>query len=297
MPPATREESISFGPTFEDGQFSLFCMQSMVKAKKMHGHIIELRSDPIIRPSKFIELFRVHVLWTRNRWIQTNCRTRASFSGPLMFYWCYLLADVSAMGSWPFFCFRKISSWPCVWNYTPGSKQGRLSEKKTAVRQWITVLWPDKCLSEEWMRKLGVCQESHTHKQSLMCSCTHVCMQMPASLHMERQKQNLEPNHFYYLDGTLARVVSQHNITPVKVKDKHPMFATTVQPWEEVEENLSLSQNAVLFLGTALKGLRSSLWQRCGFAVQTTHILRLTPVNWAGSFTQVCLSLESSMLP
>lgn len=75
------------------------------------------------------------------------------------------------------------------------------------------------------------------------------------------------------------------------------MFATTVEPWEEEEENLSLSQNAVLFLETALKGLRSSLWQQRGFAVQTTHILRLTPVNWAGGFTQVCLSLESSMLP
>lgn len=141
------------------------------------------------------------------------------------------------------------------------------------------------------------CVKNHTLTRSLSCSCTHVCMQMLASLHMERQKQNLEPNRFYYPDETFARVVSQHNINPVKVKDKHPMFATTVQPWEEEEENLSLSQNAVLFLGTPLKGLRSSLWQQRGFAVQTTHILRLTPVNWAGGFTQVCLSLESSMLP
>lgn len=149
---------------------------------------------------------------------------------------CWRMCQHWALGL--FFCFRKISSWLCVWNYTPGSKQGRLSEKKTAVRQWITVLWPDKCLSEEWMRKLGVCQESHTHTQSLVCSCTHVCMQMPASSHMERQKQNIEPNRFYYPDETLARVVSQHNINPVKVKDKHPMFTTTVQPWEEEEEML-----------------------------------------------------------
>lgn len=107
MLPATRGESISFGPTFEDGQFSLFACSHWSKPKKMHGHIIELRSDPIIRPLKFIEFFRVYVLWTRNRWIQTNCRTRASFSGPLMFYWCYLLADVSALGSWPFFLFQE----------------------------------------------------------------------------------------------------------------------------------------------------------------------------------------------
>lgn len=76
------------------------------------------------------------------------------------------------------------------------------------------------------MRKLGVCQESHTHTQFLVRS-------MHTRLHADaceftrgeaKRKSRAEP---LLLSG---RVVSQHNINPVKVKDKHPMFATTVQP-------------------------------------------------------------------
>lgn len=75
------------------------------------------------------------------------------------------------------------------------------------------------------------------------------------------------------------------------------MFCTTIRSWGEKEKNVRLSKNAGLFLERALKGLYSSLWQQHGFAMQTVHILRLTPVNWAGRLTQVRLSLESSMLP
>lgn len=109
--PATRGESISFGPTFEDGQFSLFCMQSMVRAKKNAWTHYWIKVWSNYKTVKILQSFYVYVLfyvlWTRNRWIQTNCRTRASFSGPLMFYRRYLLADVSALGSWPFFLFQE----------------------------------------------------------------------------------------------------------------------------------------------------------------------------------------------
>lgn len=117
--------------------------------------------------------------------------------------------------------FMKISSWPCVWNYTPGSKQGRLTEKKTAVRQWITVLWPDKCLSEEYMRKLGVCQESHTHThaQTHSPSRAHIhtyCMQKLVRSHREmKQKLNHKFNHFYYLDW----ICKTYNILYVTVSN------------------------------------------------------------------------------
>lgn len=114
-----------------------------------------------------------------------------------------------------------MSSWPCVWNYTPGSEQGRLTEKKTAVRQWITVLWPDKCLCEEWMRKLGVCQESHTHTRSLVRFCAHGWMKTLVNFvgKQERNKKNKKKDlNFYCLDGTLADVISQYNINLLKLK-------------------------------------------------------------------------------
>lgn len=93
----------------------------------------------------------------------------------------------------------------------------------------------------------SVSRITHSHAVSRVLMHTRLNADACEFTHGEA-KTNLEPNRFNYLDGTLARVVSQHNINPVKVKHKHPMFATTVQPWEEVEENLSLSQNAVPFL-------------------------------------------------
>lgn len=125
--------------------------------------------------------------------------------GPLIFYWTsdgllVLFAGrcVSTGLLFFFFYFRKVSSWPCVWNYTLGSKQGRLTEKKTAVRQWITVLWPDKCLSEEWMRKLKV--RNHTHVVTHVLIYTLLYADSCALIHTERQQQNLKLSHFYYLD-------------------------------------------------------------------------------------------------
>ena len=101
---------------------------------------------------------------------------------------------------------RKTSSWPCVWNYTPGSKQGRLTEKKTAVRQWITVLWPDKCLSEEWMRKLGACQESHTraliHTLYTHILYAYLCVFRSSSHTHKRGNLNNTLNHLSYLNWT-----------------------------------------------------------------------------------------------
>lgn len=63
------------------------------------------------------------------------------------------------------------------------------------------------------------------------------------------------------------------------------------------KKNLRPSKNAILFLAGALRGLRGALWQRRGSAVQTAHILELTPVNRAGGFTRAHRSLPSSMPP
>lgn len=170
---------------------------------------------------------------------------------------------MSALGSQrlppfpPFFCFRKISSWPCVWNYTPGSKQGSLTEKKTAVRQWITVLWPDKCLCEEWMRKLGVCQESHTHTPSLVRSCAYVWMQMLVnSTCGEARTKHFKLKNFYYLDRTLAGVVSQHNIIPLRLKINTlcSLHYITVLRRRGGKNPLNTICFLFLFLARALKG-------------------------------------------
>lgn len=231
-----------------------------------------------------------------------------------MLHWCYLLAGLSALGSWPsflfsfffffcsFFSFRKTSSWPRVWNYTPGSKQGRLTEKKTAVRQWITVLWPDKCLFWGVDEEAGSASRiTHTrsytlsHVQHIRTYCMHTCPW--GHTHREATaKLEVEP---LFLSG--PTILSQHNIntTVFPTVYKH----SCVQCYSKIlkgegEKNLRLSKNAVLFLVRALKGLYGSLWQQRGFAMQTAHILRLTPVNRAGSSAQPPQSLlQISMLP
>lgn len=123
-----------------------------------------------------------YVFWTWGRWLQTNLETCVDFwtSDALLVLFAGVCVSTGLMAFFFFFFFRKTSSWPCVWNYTPGSKQGRLTEKKTAVRQWITVLWPDKCRSEDWMRKLGARQESHIYTHTLShvhirTYCMHTC--------------------------------------------------------------------------------------------------------------------------
>lgn len=139
---------------------------------------------------------------------------------------CWRMCQRWALGPLFFFCFRKISSWPCVWNYTPGSKQGSHTEKKTAVRQWITVLWPDKCLCEEWMRKLGVCQESHTHTPSLVL---FLCSRLNADaceLYMWTKSQ-VEALLLSGRNTCWCRKPTQHK--PTKVEDKHPVFTNTLQ--------------------------------------------------------------------
>lgn len=120
----------------------------------------------------------------------TNWRRHVLNSGQLMLYWFYLLAYVSALGSWPFpifFFFRKTSSWLCVWNYT--SKQGRHTENKTAVRQWITVLWPDKSWGVD--EKVGKHQESHIHTLSSAYIHSH-CMHVLHLYHNDHEATHID---------------------------------------------------------------------------------------------------------
>lgn len=124
-----------------------------LRRRPMYKRWWNLRSSSIVSPLEIV----FYAFWTKNE-LEETCVV-----GLIRVQWCsfgFLFAGrfSRALGSGPFsllFFSRKTSSWPHVWNYTPGSEQGRLAEKKTAVTQWITVLWPDKCSSEEGMRKLG----------------------------------------------------------------------------------------------------------------------------------------------
>lgn len=101
-----------------------------------------------------------------------------------------------------------MASWPHVWNYSPGSKRSGLTEKKTAVRQWITVLWPDECLSEEWIRKLGSVSritDPHMHTPIYIymhivwtCLWAHICADgMTKSCVVPLLASGLSPEIFY----------------------------------------------------------------------------------------------------
>lgn len=112
----------------------------MKMSKKIHSHIIELK----VKFNYDSIGVWFYVFWTWNRWInQTVGDWVCSFLDQWCCFgaFCWQICQLRAQSAFSFsFFFRKISSWPCVWNYTQGSKQGRLTEKKTAVRQWITVL-------------------------------------------------------------------------------------------------------------------------------------------------------------
>lgn len=206
-------------------------MKPKIQVKQIHINLFGAfrKKIPFLNSDQILNLLNILVygICRKSKWMQTNFRGRLSISRSPRFYRSYLLADVSALGSQPpSFCFRKISSWPCVWNYTPGSKQGSLTEKKTAVRQWITVLWPDKCLCEEWMRKLGVCQESHTHTPSLVL---FLCTRLNADaceLYMWTKSQ-VEALLLSGRNTCWCRKPTQHK--PTKVEDKHPVFTNTLQ--------------------------------------------------------------------
>ncbi len=102
-------------------------------------------------------------------------------SGPLMLYWCYLLADLSALGSWPSFFFFFLSGKPPagpVCGITPQDPSRAGSQKRKQLSD-NELLFCDQtsAFSEEWIRKLGARQESHTraHTHSLTCSIhTHI---------------------------------------------------------------------------------------------------------------------------
>lgn len=76
----------------------------------------------------------------------------------LLFFWLML-----QLWAFFFFCFLGHSPAGLVCGITPQDPSRAGSQKRKQL--WdneFTVLWPDECLSEEWTRKLGACQESHT---------------------------------------------------------------------------------------------------------------------------------------
>lgn len=90
---------------------------------------------------------------------------------------------------------------------------------------------------------------------------------------------------------------TQHSPECVPIVDKHSYVLYYNKIMRGERKKCQTFQKCWSFLERALKGLYSSHWQQHGFAMQTVHILRLTPVNRASRLTQVRLSLESSMLP
>lgn len=81
------------------------------------------------------------------------------------------------------------------------------------------------------------CVKNHTlTRRPSCCSCAHVWMQMLVNFTCE---QNLKLKHFYYLDGTLAGVVSQHSINPLRLKINTPCSLIHYSPKKKKEKKIS----------------------------------------------------------
>lgn len=161
----------------------------MRMSKRIGSHIIELK----VKSNYDSAGVWFYVFWTWNRWINL---TAADWVCWFLDQWCCFGAFcwwICRLGAQSVFFFfvRKTSSWPCVWNYTQGSKRGRLTEKKTAVRQWITVLsWG---MDEE----AGLCQKTHTYSPARSYVLHVFILVYTKTLVTARQD-------FYYLSWTYA---------------------------------------------------------------------------------------------
>ena len=128
----------------------------------------------------------------------TNSRRRVLISGPVMLYWCYLLADVSALGSLPFFL-GKLPAGP-VCGITPQdpSRAGSQKRKQLSDNELLFCDQTSAFLRSEWGSWECVKNHTHGYTHSHVPTYTHIVW-IPAEVTHIR-KTNYKLNHFSYLD-------------------------------------------------------------------------------------------------
>lgn len=235
---------------------------------------------------------------------------------PLMSCWSYFLVHASPPGLWALFYFilfyfisfvSSSGKWTAgpVCGITAQDPSGAGSQKRKQLSD-NELLFCNQTISEGWVRKLGECRESHTDPHVPMhigwtCLWVHAYTDGIIKSHVEPLlASGLRPAIFYTSDCQIIQsTLSQNKEKQAEypIIDKHSRSSHNKIQRGVGEKNLRPSKNAILFLAGPLRGLCGALWQQRGSAVQTAHILELTPVNRAGGFTRARRSLPSSVPP